>query len=110
MWGVNAYPINLIKIVGFENNAAHDTGTVSGLHGDGDITEEDVEVGLNGRSITTLGNGESSTIGRVSVDSSGGGSPLVQVLGEVEVQGRLSGTLIGGTSLLEGIARSVGLS
>ena len=108
MWG-DPYPIDLIQIVRLENDAAHDTSTRSRLHGNRNITKENVEVGLNGGSITLLVDGEGSTV-RAGLDSAGSGSPLIQTLGEVEAQVGLGSTLVSGASLLQGVARSISLS
>lgn len=81
-----------------------------GLHGDGNLTEENVEVGLNGGSITALVDSELGTIG-AGVDRASSGGPLVERTGlsEVKAQVRLGRTSIGRAGLVEGIAARVGL-
>lgn len=48
------YPVNLVKILRLEHDAADDASARGCFHGDGDFTEEDVEVRLDGGSITLL--------------------------------------------------------
>jgi hypothetical protein len=48
------YPVNLVKIVRLEHDAADNASARGCFHGDGDFTEEDVEVCLDGGSITLL--------------------------------------------------------
>lgn len=104
------YPVNLIQSIGLKNNGADNSGSGSSLHGDGDLTVPEVELGLDGGSITLLVDGEHGTIG-AGGDLAGGGLPLIHsgALGEVEVNGRLGGTLISRASLLERVAVGVGL-
>lgn len=102
------YPIDLIQVIGLEDQGADHTLTFGGLHGDRNLTKENVEVGLDGGSITTLGEGELGAIG-TGVDGTSSGGPLVEGtgLGEVKAQLRRSATRIRRASLLEGIAASV---
>ena len=81
-----------------------------GLHGDGNLTEENVEVGLNGGGITALVDSELGTIG-AGVDSTSSGGPLSERTGlsEVKAQVRLGGTSIGRACLVEGVAVGEGL-
>lgn len=51
-------PINLVEVVGLENDAADDTSSRGGLHTDGHFPEEQVPGRLHGRSVSGLRDGE----------------------------------------------------
>ena len=104
------FPVNLIEIIRLEDNGANNAGTGGSLHGDLDFTVEDVEVGLDGRSITLLVDSELSTIG-ASVNLAGSGRPLVEAraLSEVELGRLISKTLVRWARLLHGVAVGVSL-
>lgn len=66
------YPVNLVQVVRLQDNAADDTLARSDSHLDIDTAEEDVEVGLDGGSITLLGHGElGAIVAKVDLASSG---------------------------------------
>lgn len=109
---METHPVDLVQSVRLQNNGANHTLTRGRLHLDGDFSVPDVELAANSRGITLLGESERGTI-RARADLASGSLPLVDValLGEVEVQGRLGGTLISGAvRLLEGVAVRVSLS
>ena len=56
------YPVNLIENVGFHDNAANHTSSGGNLHLDLDTAEQEVVLGVDGRSIALLVNGEGSTL------------------------------------------------
>lgn len=60
--GSEPLPINLIEIIGLENERANGTGSRASLHGDGDLSEEDVFSTLDGRCIGPLRDRKLSTI------------------------------------------------
>ena len=109
IWKVT-YPVNLIEVIGLQNNGADNTLARSSLHLYGDLTVEEVEVGLDGGGIALLVDSELGTIA-ASVDLASSGGPLVQAtgLGEVELQVRLSATGVSGASLLGRVTVGVGL-
>lgn len=77
-------PVDLIEVVRLENGRGYDAGAWCSLHHNGDDPEEDVEVGLDRRGITRLGNGVDGTIGVVVGESSVGDVPVIaRSLGEV---------------------------
>ena len=51
-------PVDFVEVIALENDGADDTLARSGLHGDIDTAEEEVEVGLDGRRLTLLGDAE----------------------------------------------------
>lgn len=51
-------PVDFVEIIALEDDGADDTLARSGLHGDVDTAEEEVEVGLDGRRLTLLGDAE----------------------------------------------------
>lgn len=51
-------PVDFVEIVGLEHDAADDALAAGGFGNDLDNAEEEVEVGLDGRSDTLFGNGE----------------------------------------------------
>lgn len=108
--GGNTYPVNLIEVIGLQNNGADNTLAGSSLHLDGDLTVEEIEVGLDGRGIALLVDREGGTIA-ANVHLAGSGGPLVQGAGlsEVELQVRLRATGVGGASLLHRVAVGVSL-
>lgn len=74
---LTSYPVDLIKVIGLHDPGRDDTGAVSGTELDIDVTEENIEITLDGGSISLLGNLEKST--KVSaVDGTGGGSPPIE--------------------------------
>jgi hypothetical protein len=109
IWKVT-YPVNLIEVIGLQNNGADNTLARSSLHLDGDLTVEEIEVGLDGWGIALLVDSELATIA-ASIDLSSSGGPLVQGTGlsEVELQVRLSATGVSRASLLGRVAVGVGL-
>lgn len=52
--GVLIYPVDLVKVIRLEHDAADDASARGCFHGDGDFTEEDVEVCLDGGGIALL--------------------------------------------------------
>lgn len=48
------YPVDLVKIIRLEHDAADNASAWGCFHGDGDFTEEHVEVRLDGGSIALL--------------------------------------------------------
>lgn len=59
---LRAYPVDLVEIVRLEDDTAADTGTAGSLHDNLSLAEEEVEVGLNGRSFTLLADDEVGTL------------------------------------------------
>lgn len=55
------YPIDFVEIVGLEHNGAHDAGAWSGTKFDFHISEEDVEVCRDRRSVGLGVDGEGGT-------------------------------------------------
>jgi hypothetical protein len=71
----SAYPVDLVKVVRLQNVGTDDTSTVGGSHLNVDMAEEDIEVALDGGSVSLLRDGELGTeIG--ALDGTGGGVPL----------------------------------
>lgn len=100
-WWELTHPVDLIQVIGLQNNAADDTGSRGNLHRDIDLAEEDVEIGLNGRGITLLVDGELGAIG-ASLHMAGGGLPSIEsriTFGEVRVKGGLVKTRVRGAGL-----------
>ena len=56
------YPVNLIENVGFHDNAANHTGSGGNLHLDLDTAEQEVVLGVDGRGIALLVDGEGGTL------------------------------------------------
>ena len=72
-----SYPVNLIKVVGLHNPGRDDTSAVGSTELNIDMAEEDIEITLDGGSISLSGNLEkSSKVG--AVDGTGSCSPLVK--------------------------------
>lgn len=93
-------PVDLIEIIGLENGRGHDSGSRRGLHHNGDDTEKDIEVGLDRRGITRLGNGVDGTVGVIVGQTAVGDIPVVaRSLGEVDAVRRLIQALVCTTSL-----------
>lgn len=53
-----AYPVNLIQIIRLQDDAANNTCARSGLHHHFGLSEEEVEVGVNGRCVALLSDSE----------------------------------------------------
>lgn len=60
--GSEPLPINLVEIIGLENERADGTGSRAGLHSDGDLSEEDVFSTLDGRRVGLRRDGKLSTV------------------------------------------------
>lgn len=105
-------PIDLVKIVGLEHDGRDDTLARRGLQLHIDTTEEEVEVGLDSRSLALLGNAELSTVGPVGdgrVSRSSERRVGRRALGEVCAEGRRVETRVSGASLLSWVAVREGL-
>lgn len=82
------YPVDLIQIVRLQDDTANNTLTRSDPHLDINTAKENVEVGLDGGSVTLLGNSELGTI-FAEVDLAGSGLEARKsalALGEVGVE------------------------
>lgn len=78
-------PVDLIEIVGLENGRGHNSSSRRGLHHNRDDTEKDIEVGLDRRGITRLGNGVDGAVGVIVGQAAVGDIPVVaRSLGEVD--------------------------
>lgn len=100
----NHFPIDLVEIIGFQDDTADNTLAGSNFHVDLDLAPEDVEFGLHGGRLTLLGHGEFGAHVIVVDDSSGGVPATTVCLGKVEHMG-LSKSLVGGTGCrVQGIA------
>jgi hypothetical protein len=62
--GSKPLPINLIEVVGFEDETADNTGTGTGLGSDRDLSKHDVLVAAYGRSLAACDD-EFSTLGAI---------------------------------------------
>lgn len=121
--GAKTYPVNLIKIVRLQNDRTDDTSARSSLHLDFEVAEEGVELGVHGRGISVLVDGELSTIIAVLDESVSSTLPALVALGEISLEGvcvqanigraggcnRISGTLSIQVTLIRSIQFSVGL-
>lgn len=93
-------PVDLIEIVGLENGRGHDSGSRRGLHHNRDDAEEDIEVGLDRRRITRLGNGVDGAVGVIVGQTAVRDIPVVAcALGEVDAVRCLTQALVCTTSL-----------
>lgn len=84
----DTYPVNLIKYVRLEDNAAHDTSTGSSFQLHFSFTKEEVEISVNGGRISLLRNGELGTI-ITEFNIATGSDPAVHggfTLGEVRTE------------------------
>jgi hypothetical protein len=90
-------PVNLVKIVGLEDEAGNNTLTSAGLQGDVNLAEEDPLVGLDGGSLGLLADAEDSTLSVIVGD--GGTLELLEkvvgALGEVNRNGSTQSRVIG---------------
>lgn len=59
------YPVDLVQVVALDHDRTHDARSRRGLHRHLDAAVEDVEVGLDGRRVASLGDGEGRTLVRV---------------------------------------------
>lgn len=83
-----AYPVNLVQVLGLQDDTADNTLARGGLHGDLDLSVEDVEVGLDGRGFPALADGERSAVGGVVLDGRGNIAPAGVLCGsEITVKG-----------------------
>ena len=58
-------PVDLVEVIALEDDGADDALARSGFHGDIDTAEEEVEVGLDGRRLSLLGDAELCALGVV---------------------------------------------
>lgn len=58
-------PIDLVKVVGFEDDGGDDASTWGSLHDNINATEEEVEVGLDGRCLVAVGNAKDGAIASI---------------------------------------------
>lgn len=70
-----AYPVDLVKVVRLQDISTDDTSAIGGSQPNVDMAEEDIEVALDGRSVSFLRDGELGTE-RGAFDGTGGGVPL----------------------------------
>lgn len=84
----NPLEINLIQILRLEDETADDTGTWGGLHGDGDLSEEDVLVDSDGWGIGLLADGKLGTVRSILEGSPISDLPVGALLGEIGDEGR----------------------
>ena len=103
-------PINLVKIVGFEDNRGDNALTTGSLHDDADRPKEDVELRLDRGGIALLGNGELSSIAAVGESSGsdveGVGDGFRGIKDKVVTDSQCG---VGGAGRIEGIAEGPGL-
>lgn len=93
-------PIDLIEVVRLENGRGHDSSSWSSLHHDRNDAKEDVEVRLDRRGVTRLGNGVDGAVGVIVGETSVGDIPVIaRSLGEVNAVRRLTQALVCRTSL-----------
>ncbi len=89
-------PVDLVKVVGLEDEAGDNTLAEGGLNRNVDLAEEDILVGTDRGSIGLLVDGEDSTVVGV-VDR--GAIKLVEdiilALGEVDVDGTSESNIVG---------------
>lgn len=80
-------PVNLVEIVGLQNEAGNNTLTGASTNSNVDLAEEDPLGALDGGSIRLLVDGENSTVGTVEVDGSTGKllEKIVLALGKVNI-------------------------
>lgn len=98
---LHSHPVNFVEVVRLQHSRANDTSAISGSHLDLDPAEENVEVALNGRSITLLGDSELGTKGS-ALDNPNRGVPIAEcrrARGEVGVELPLGKTGVGRTCL-----------
>ena len=95
------FPIDFIKIIRFENDAANNTLASCCLHDDGNDTEEDVKIGLDGWRVTaTVDNEFAALIGPLDLSSCSIpdlriGHCSIPLEGSVRAQGRIDGAIGG---------------
>lgn len=82
-------PVDLVEVVGLEDHAADDAGSGRGLDDGRDGAEEHVELGLHGRGVARLGDGEGETIVVVGGVAIGHDPVRALTVGEVDRVGRL---------------------
>ena len=68
------FPVHLIQVVRLKHDAAYDSLARGGFEPDLELTEEDVELGLNGRRITFIVDCVLGAVVAVD-DGAGGGVP-----------------------------------
>lgn len=98
---LHSHPVNFVEVVRLQHSRANDTSAIGGSHLNLDPAEENVEVALNGRSITLFGDSELGTK-RGALDSTSSGVPLAEcrrARGEVGVELPLGKTGVGRTCL-----------
>lgn len=108
----NTYPVDLVQVIRLDDNAADDSSSRSSFQRDFGLSEEEVEVRLDGGRVKPLLDGELRAIGS-SVDGSRGGPPSWEGgLGSSEVErvGRSLQTRIRGASSCGVISISLGSS
>lgn len=71
-----SYPVDLVEIIRLQHDATDDASAWGCFHGDGDFTEEDVEVCLDGGCLTLLVDCELGAV-RACLDVAGSCSPLI---------------------------------
>ena len=88
-------PVDLVEVVGLEDEGADDAGARGSPGDDGDGAEEDVLVGAHGRGLVGLCDDEVGAIGIVGDGSaSRGGKEVAGALGEVDLEGGAEGRVI----------------
>lgn len=107
--GTNPLPVDLVEVVGLEDDASDDALLGSSLHGDVDAAEEDVLVGHDGGGIGALGDGEGGAVAAVADAGAvevveGIAGALGEVAGDDAAKGRVSRA-----SLLQRVAGRRGL-
>lgn len=96
------YPVNLVQVIRLHDHTADHTGTRGRLHLDLYVTKQEVVLGLDGRRITLLGDGEGSTL-VVIVKIASSHSPAVEgtgTLGKVRAESGGSQAIIVGAGFL----------
>jgi len=106
-------PVDLVEVIALEDDGADDTLARSGLHGHINAAEEEVEVGLDGRRLTLLGDAELRALVVVVDGGVGGLGPAgLGLYASCEIRfegGRVESNVLG-TGLLHRVAGSEGLS
>lgn len=112
MCGIAAeeFPVDFIEIIGLEDDAADDAVADGGFHPYLELTEEEVEFGLDCRCVAAGVDGKLGARGTV-FDEAGGGVPSAAGGGGDEVVGVVctKGCVGGAVGGVEGVARGSGL-
>ena len=94
--GADPLPVDLVEIVGLEDEGGHDAAAVGGLHHDLDAAEEEVPVRCHGGGLLLVGDVELDAVGGVLQGRAGEGGEVARLAGgKVDGLGGAEGEVIG---------------